>query len=554
MSPPVLPTIPNPAGLNPEQLRTFAEQIRELTREQVAALPPDQVGFAAQILEKARWAGESHYFGWLHSVLPEPFFQTQGFVIFFLTVATAYWLLPRRWNTARVYLLVIASFHFYAAWNASLAFLVTITATFDYLLARWMDSVEHRGRRRVLMWISILMNLGVLAYFKYRGFFLNELHDLVAWLGGTPGFTALSPLNILIPFGISFYTFEAISYAVDVFQRKVKAERSLPHFMLFILFFPHLVAGPIVRAGDFLRQAHRVKRWNWVRVQVGVQLVLLGLFKKLAIADRMAMFCDGIAHDGPLVQPQNYTSSAVWLAVLAYALRIYADFSGYSDMAVGTAHLLGFKLTQNFNMPYLSRNVSEFWRRWHISLSTWLRDYVFFSITSLHKRGVVLMYVGLIVTMLLGGIWHGAAWTFVIWGLLHGAGLAVVRGFAMLRKRFGWQMPNSFWSSIGAVFVTFHFVCVTWIFFRADSFSQAFAVFRSLGTFTTNTENLPLPILLIIALTFAAQWLPDNWWRRMQRSFAWLPAPAQAVLLAGLAMGLYLIASSDVVPFIYARF
>jgi alginate O-acetyltransferase complex protein AlgI len=338
----------------PEQLQKLAEdaeRIRALTADEVAKMSPEQVGQAAQTLEQARWVNEVPYFRQLHELLPEPFFQTQGFLLFFIAVAGAYWLIPRRWNTLRVWLLVIASFHFYAAWNASLAFLVTTTATLDYLFARGMDATNRRPLRRTLMWSSIAMNLGVLAYFKYRGFFLNELHELLRQVSGDPGFEKLSVLDILIPFGISFYTFEAISYAVDVAQGKIRAERSLPHFMLFILFFPHLVAGPIVRAGDFLRQAHRPKRWNWVRVQVGVQFFLLGLFKKLAIADRMAIFCDPVFRN-----PEQYNTSAVWLAVLAYALRIYADFSGYSDMAIGTAHLFGFRLTQNFNMPYLSPN------------------------------------------------------------------------------------------------------------------------------------------------------------------------------------------------------
>jgi alginate O-acetyltransferase complex protein AlgI len=238
------------------------------------------------------WAADWDYFRELHALLPEPFFQTQAFLVFCGVVLAAYWLLPRKWNTTRVWLLVVASFHFYAAWNAGLALLVTGTTVADYLLARLMDRCDRRPLRRAIMLTSVGMNLGVLCYFKYRGFFLNELHDTLTALGLPTEYDKLDLHNILIPFGISFYTFEAISYAVDVYRRKVRAETSLPHFMLFILFFPHLVAGPIVRAGDFLRQAHKIKRWNWLRVQVGVQLFLLGVFKKLAIADRMAVFSD----------------------------------------------------------------------------------------------------------------------------------------------------------------------------------------------------------------------------------------------------------------------
>jgi alginate O-acetyltransferase complex protein AlgI len=454
----------------PHVAELTAEQIRALPAEQVAALPGDQMALAAKKLDDARWAGEWGYFRTLHDWLPDPFFQTQGFVAFTLLVLAGYWLLPRRWNTARVCLLVVASFHFYAAWNASLAFLVTATATLDYLLARWMDRIDSRARRRAVMWFSVGINLGVLAYFKYRGFFLNELHDLLRGFGGVPSWGKLSPLDILIPFGISFYTFEAISYAVDVFQRKVKAERSLPHFLLFILFFPHLVAGPIVRAGDFLPQARRIKRWNWVRVQVAVQLLLMGLFKKFAIADRMAVFCDGLpGSPGPLLSPETHNSSAIWLAVLAYAVRIYADFSGYSDMAVGTAHLFGFKLTQNFNMPYLAANVSEFWRRWHISLSTWLRDYLFIPLGG-SRVGPVRTNLNLLITMLLGGLWHGANWGYVVWGGLHGLLLVGHRQFrAWAEGKPGLTAALATpGGTVLRVALTFFCVMICWVFFRPD--------------------------------------------------------------------------------------
>ncbi len=470
-----------------------AEQLRALPADQVAQLPPDQLGLALQKIDAARWNSELGYFRTLHDWLPDPFFQTQGFVVFTLLVLAVYWLTPRRWNTVRVCLLVVASYHFYAAWNASLAFLVTATATFDYLMARWMDTIDSRPRRRAVMWLSIGVNLGVLCYFKYRGFFLNELHDALAKLGGAPSWGKLSPLDILIPFGISFYTFEAISYAVDVFQRKIKAERSLPHFLLFILFFPHLVAGPIVRAGDFLPQARRIKRWNWVRVQLGVQLLLMGLFKKFAIADRMAVFCDGLpGQPGPLLSPETHNSSAIWLAVLAYAVRIYADFSGYSDMAVGTAHLFGFKLTQNFNTPYLSRNVQEFWQRWHISLSTWLRDYLYIPLGG-NRHGPTWTNINLMVTMLLGGLWHGASWGYVVWGVLHGLMLVVHRqfkGWADTRPGVQAALATSS-GTVLRVVVTFFCVMVCWVFFRPD-LDKAWVMLQKMFLIDVTGAGLPL--------------------------------------------------------------
>ncbi len=408
------------------------------------------------------------YFQELAKLLPEPFFHTSGFLIFFLGVLAVYWTIPRRFQMARVWVLLVASFHFYAAWSAELAFLVTSTAVADYLFGRLMGATERRGVRKALMLTSIGMNLSILCYFKYRGFFLNEMHDLLVSAGRDPGYATLDmrALALFVPFGISFYTFEAISYAVDVYRGKIKAETSLPRFLLFILFLPHLVSGPIVRAGDFLQQTRRPKRWNWVRVQVGVQLLLMGAFKKMAIADRMAVFCDPIFHE-----PDKYNTGAVWMAVLAYSIRIYADFSGYSDMAVGLAHLLGYKLTNNFNMPYLAANVSEFWRRWHISLSTWLRDYLFIPLGGSRGSGFATCR-NLMITMTLGGLWHGAAWSFVAWGVAHGLLLIGHRQFAAFAAaRPG--LDAALKSTVGTGFritLTFFAVSLCWVLFQPDMY------------------------------------------------------------------------------------
>jgi alginate O-acetyltransferase complex protein AlgI len=387
-----------------------------------------------------------HYFQIVHDLLPEPFFHTQAFLLFFLGVFALYWLIPRRFVMARIWVLVAASFHFYAAWSFELAFLVTGTTVADYLFGRFMDISKRQGIRRAVMITSITMNLGILCYFKYRGFFLNELHGLI------------------VPFGISFYTFEAISYAVDVFRRKIPAETSFPRFLLFILFLPHLVSGPIVRAGDFLTQTRRPKRWNWVRMQVGVQFFLMGVFKKMAIADRMAIFCDPIFNE-----PDKYNTGAVWMAVLAYSIRIYCDFSGYTDMAIGLAHLFGYKLNNNFNMPYISMNVAEFWRRWHISLSSWLRDYLFIPLGG--SRGSKwLTCRNLMITMTLGGLWHGAAWSYVLWGVAHGSLLIIHRQFKELsgsRPRLDAALQTTLGTGF-RVLLTFFAVSLCWVLFQPN--------------------------------------------------------------------------------------
>jgi alginate O-acetyltransferase complex protein AlgI len=462
---------------------------------------------------------ELAYFRWLHDLLPAPFFNTQAFLLFFLVVATVYWLMPRRWKTLRVWWLVLASFHFYAAWSAELAFLVLGTTVADYCFARLMNDVRLRRLRLMLLLTSVGMNLGILSYFKYCDFFLQSINSALTKAGYDPAFATLT---VLIPFGISFYTFEAISYAVDVYRGKVKPERSLPHFLLFILFFPHLVAGPIVRAGDFLRQAHRPKRWNWLRVQVGVQLFLLGVFKKMAIADRMAQFCDPV-----LAASNDFNTSAVWLAVLAYAVRIYADFSGYSDMALGLAHLLGYRLTTNFDLPYLSANVSEFWRRWHISLSSWLRDYLYIPLGGSRGRALATQR-NLMLTMLLGGLWHGAAWSYVVWGGLHGLFLIVHRQFRAWcepRPRFAAALETGPGTALRILF-TFFCVSMAWVFFRPDVqgaldvLSRMFAYSPGQPLLLSNRS-----LWYTVGFVFGCMWL---WrWGVVQR--VWLRMPPAAM-------------------------
>jgi alginate O-acetyltransferase complex protein AlgI len=399
-------------------------------------------------------------------------FCSAQFAAFFAVVFLAYWALP--WRRPRVWLLLAASFYFYACWNHWLALLVGLSTAGDYLLARGMDATAVPWRRRALLGVSLVGNLGLLCYFKYANFFLRSLEGA---LGAAGASASLPVLRVILPVGISFYTFEAINYTVDVYRRKVPAERDLGNFLLFITFFPHLVAGPIVRARDFLPQARRPKRWSWPRAQLGLQLFVLGLLKKLAVADRMALFTDPV-----FASPGQYSTGATWLAVLGYALQIYCDFSGYSDMAIGCAHLLGYKLARNFDLPYLSANVSEFWRRWHISLSTWLRDYLFIPLGG--SRGTTWRTGrNLLLTMVLGGLWHGAAWTFVAWGALHGLLLIAHRGlqaFCKTRPR----LDGLFQSRPGTVLrvaATFGCVCAGWVFFRAATFGAAAEVLKRLA-------------------------------------------------------------------------
>jgi alginate O-acetyltransferase complex protein AlgI len=397
-------------------------------------------------------------------------FTTHQYLIFFLIVFAVYWAMP--WPRLRVYLLLAASFYFYASWNQWLALLVTGTATLDYVLARGMNATDRRGLRRLFAGTSIGVNLGVLFFFKYTNFFLESLYQAFS-IPEDERFL----LSVIVPFGISFYTFEAISYAVDVYQGRIKAERNLPNFLLFILFFPHLVAGPIVRAKDFLRQVHRPKRWSWVRAQHGVQLIVLGLFKKMAIADFMAIYSDRV-WSGQDVSALG--TQAAWMAVIAFTIRVYCDFSGYTDIALGCAHLLGYKLSINFRMPYISANIAEFWRRWHITLSNWLRDYIFIPLGG-SRGGFWFTARNLLITFALGGLWHGATWCWLVWGCMHAVMLIVHRAFrqfAEARPTLKWALETNV-GTVARILVTLFFVTVSMVFAQ-PSLTVALAVLKKM--------------------------------------------------------------------------
>ena len=473
-------------------------------------------------------------------------FCSAKFVLFFLTVFTLHWALP--WQRVRVWLLLAASLLFYATWNPLLAALIVGSTTADYLLARGMDWAKSARLRKALVMASIVGNLGLLAYFKYANFFLGSLEAALHSLG-IPA--ALPVLSLILPIGISFYTFEAISYTVDVYRRRIPAEHSLTNLLTFILFFPHLVAGPIVRSRDFLPQLRRPKRWSWLRVGLGTRLIVLGLFKKLAIADRMALFADPVFAD-----PMAFKTSALWLAAFAYYIQLYCDFSGYSDIAIGCAHLLGYKLGWNFNLPFLAVNIADFWRRWHISLSNWFRDYLFFPLGG--SRGLEWRTCGnLLLLMGLCGLWHGAAWPFVAWGLLQGVWLALHRMFARRvssESRLGRALESGPGTlvRIAGTFVVF---ILTLVVFRTPSIPEGLWMLGRMfspqpGGLRVNLSPQSFVILgLIVALGHLLA-VRSRW----QRLWTPIPAPVRGLALAVIASAAMVLAIDDGRAFVYFQF
>lgn len=399
-------------------------------------------------------------------------FHSFAFWIFFAVVALGCRLLKHRGQNR---LLLLASWFFYACWDWRFLSLILITTTVDFLAARRIAASEDPRTRRRWVAFSLVTDLGILGFFKYFGFFVAEFERLLASLG-LEGFR--SGLEIVLPVGISFYTFQALSYTIDVYRGHTRPARRFLDFALYIAFFPQLVAGPIERSSHLLPQVERPRpRLDEARFREGLYLVLTGLFRKIVIADNMAWLAN-YAFSRP---SGELGATEVVVGVLAFAFQIYGDFSGYSAIAIGVAKWLGFDLMENFRQPYFAIHPRDFWSRWHISLSTWLRDYLYIPLGG-NRSGKVRTAINLMVTMLLGGLWHGAAWTFLIWGGIHGAWLVMHR-FLSGRRPEGdrsTSRPGPLRTGISLA-GTFSLVCLTWLFFRAESLAQALGMLGALG-------------------------------------------------------------------------
>jgi D-alanyl-lipoteichoic acid acyltransferase DltB (MBOAT superfamily) len=496
-------------------------------------------------------------------------FNSPVYGVFLLVTYVAFWLLRRR-SLLRPLFLMLASYLFYfvgtydaaleqevplgpLGWTVLCVGIIFAGSTLDFFVGRMLGRTENPAARKALLLASVLYYLGVLSIFKYFNFAVDSFATAASWLG-----LSISPvhLRLVLPFGISFFTFETMSYTIDVYRREIPPAERYLDYLLFVCFFPHLVAGPIVRPKSMLPQLAAEPFASDEMKAEGLYLIATGLLKKIVIGDTLGLNLVNRVFDNP----ERYSSLEVLVGVYAYAIKIYADFSGYSDVAIGSAKLFGYELPKNFDAPYISRDLQEFWRRWHISLSSWLRDYLYVTLGG-NRGGTWKTYRNLLLTMVLGGLWHGASWNFVIWGALHGSALAVNRAWQRARPdsrrssrpRPAATAPPSL-GTLVSVFATFHFVCFAWIFFRAPTFAHATLVITRIAKLTTSAPNLSARVLAVLALGFATHFVPRAIDERIRNSFVKSPALVQGVALAACAYALHFAAGAKAEPFIYGQF
>jgi D-alanyl-lipoteichoic acid acyltransferase DltB (MBOAT superfamily)/lysophospholipase L1-like esterase len=491
----------------------------------------------------------------------KPFiFTTPSFWIFFLFVLGGYSLVYKKLFLRNAYLFIISLFFYYKSGGLFLGLLIFVTVI-DYLCGLFIYNSDKRFLKRIFLLVSIISNIGILAYFKYTGFFIqtiNEIfgtgfkvYDLLADLSNFYIGTSYNITNIILPVGISFFTFQSLSYTIDVYRGRIGPVKNIVDFGFYVSFFPQLVAGPIVRASEFIPQLYRDFNLTGREFSHSLFLISKGLIKKVIISDFIAVsFIDRI-FDAPAL----YSGFENLLAVYGYGLQIYCDFSGYTDIAIGLALILGFKLPVNFNSPYKAAGLQDFWRRWHISLSRWLKDYLYIPMGG-NRKGRLRTVINVMITMFLGGLWHGAALKFIIWGGLHGVGLVIGRMLGIItgertrKKRFFRALT---------VIITFHFVTFCWIFFRAADMNAAVLIIRQItenfspGSYITFLSAYS-SVLLLIVTGYFVHFLPERIKESYRGIFIRIPVVAQLAVIMVIAVLLYQMRTTDVMPFIYFRF
>lgn len=480
-------------------------------------------------------------------------FNSVQFFLFFVSFATLYWALPAR---ARNGLLLAGSYLFYGMWDWRFLSLLALSTVVDYTVGAKLATTQNQRARKILLIGSLVVNLGMLGIFKYLNFFAASFASMLENVGLAPNRPLL---NVLLPVGISFYTFQTMSYTIDVYRNRINPVANFIDFATFVAYFPQLVAGPIERAKLLLPQiTKRERSISKDTIASGVGLIVLGLAKKVVLAD-------GVAHiaDRAFDSPAELSWIAICAGVLAFAIQIYGDFAGYTDIARGVSRLLGIELSVNFSQPYLSRSITEFWRRWHISLSNWLRDYLYISLGG-NRRGAIRTYVNLMATMLLGGLWHGASWNFVVWGGLHGLYLVVHRLLTdqLLTHRLLTNRPRRQGAvldravavrDLPAIATTFCLVAGTWIFFRAPDFATSAQIFRGLAFQSGAWMPAELIVVTIAAIAMFATDYSARTGRLHPGLLSQRPALCGALTTAALA-AIVLFSGEAPRPFVYFQF
>ena len=441
--------------------------------------------------------------------------SSSTYFIFLVAIFFLYWPLSRG-RASTLAILLFANYFFYARWHIGYLLLIPLASTVDYLVGLGLQRYETVGARRALIAVSLAMNIGLIALFKFV------------------------PASLTL----SFYAFQSLTYTLDLYRKDAKGTHSYLAYLSAVSFFPTIIAGPITRVSSLLDQFERSKKLDAETGGRALFLIGIGLIKKLMIADYLSANLVNRVFDFPNL----YTGVEVLAGVYAYAFQIYCDFSGYTDIAIGSAMLLGIKLPQNFNAPYMADNIADFWRRWHISLSNWLRDYLYFSLPGQRTR--VMPYLNLLITMVLGGLWHGFSRNFALWGALHGLGLVTVRLWQVWQ---GNSKAKGFWLYANRL-LTFHFVTLAWVFFRAPDYATATAVLGRLRSLTASLANLSAGLWVVLAIAVATHYIPKKWFEAVQTLYVRAPFYAQAAALAALVVGLQYVGQTGAAPFIYTKF
>ncbi|MGH9298141.1 MAG: MBOAT family O-acyltransferase [Acidimicrobiales bacterium] len=475
-------------------------------------------------------------------------FPTLDFAIFFGIVFVLNWLLapfPRSW---KIFILV-ASYTFYAWWDWRFIFLLAGSTAITTLGGILVHRSRSQRSRNIWLAVTVACELGLLGWFKYAGFVTSSVQNALHSMGVHVSTGVLSPT---LPVGISFFTFMGLSYVIDIHRRKLEPSRPLD-VAVFVAFFPHLVAGPIVRGSELLPQIVRANHRDPRHIDFSraAYLIMAGLFKKVVISSTVAT----AIVDPVFGNPGLHSAPEVLMAIWGFAVQIYCDFSGYTDIAIGCAMLLGFRFPENFNAPYAARSLQDFWRRWHMTLSFWLRDYLYIPLGG-SRGGLAMLYRNLMLTMVLGGFWHGAAWTFIAWGALLGLGQCV--GHYKRRRRLAAGRPEMAEGRLAVAwqrFATFQFVCLGWVFFKASSFGNAWAMLERLFTgWGQPSPLITLPVVLAIVVGIGTQYLPKGLASRAQETFAHLGVVLQGAVLAGILLVITTLGPIGVAPFIYFKF